>query len=348
MGDSSDRIDVKLDGSNYSLWKLSAMAALVYRDLFEHVEGLCPCPGALKSDSSDQVAKRAAEIRAWKVADRKAWTIIFGSIDPALRPRFSNIVEAKSLWDQLAEMFTQTGDIRVYQLEQEVYSATQGSRSIRDFYNYMHSLWSQLDILAPILRPSCLNYTRCPSTRLQTQDRHRLHSFLMKLGSPYEGVRSQLLHRSPRPSLLDAVKELQSEETRLGLLSSSAVPDSTAILAALPHVPPIVLAAPPRPSPTRGPRRLSCTYCHRPGHDESHCWKKRNASRLSASPRVTTASPISQPITLVSPSTDDRIAALETQLARLSPSLPRSFPDSRYFYISLIAGSTAAAYSTFG
>ena len=69
MGDSSDRIDVKLDGSNYSLWKPSAMEALVYCDLFENVEGFCPCPVALNSESSDEVAKRAAEIRAWNVAD---------------------------------------------------------------------------------------------------------------------------------------------------------------------------------------------------------------------------------------------------------------------------------------
>ena len=82
----------------------------------------------------------------------------------------------------------------------------------------------------------------------------------MKLGSPYEGIRGQLLHRFPRPSLLDVVKELQSEETRLGLLSSSTISNSTA-----------VLAAPPRVPPTRGPRRPLCTYCHRPSHDESQC-----------------------------------------------------------------------------
>ena len=145
MGDSSDRIEVKLNGSNYSLWKPSAMAALVYRDLFEHVEGFRLCLVAFtNTDSSkpspEAIKQRAAEIRAWTIADRKAWAILFGSIDPTLRPQFSHIMGAKCLWDQLAEMFTETGDIRVYQLEQEIYCATQGSRSIRDFYNYMHSL----------------------------------------------------------------------------------------------------------------------------------------------------------------------------------------------------------------
>ncbi|KAI3427499.1 ATG13 domain-containing protein [Psidium guajava] len=340
MGDSNDRIDVKLDGSNYSLWKPSAMAALVYRDLFEHVEGFRLCPVAFTDiDSSkpslEAIKQRAAEIRAWTIADRKALAIIFGSIDPTLRPQFSHIMGAKCLWDQLAEMFTEIGDIRVYQLEQEIYCATQGSRSIRDFYNYMHSLWSQLDILAPVLCSTCLKCTQCPSTRLQAQDRHRLHAFLMKLGSPYEGIRGQLLHRSPRPSLLDAVKELQSEKTRLGLLSSSTVSDSTAILATPPCIP-----------PTRSSCRPSCTYCHRLGHDESHCWrKKKDVSRPPMPPHPiqhSTSSSLARPVTLASSSTDDRVAAFEAQLARLSPLLG-SFPGSSTPAAISSIGSTAAA-----
>ena len=40
---------------------------------------------------------------------------------------------------------------------------------------------------------------------------------------------------------------------------------------------------------------------------------------------------------------EDRIAALEVQLARLSPSLPRSFPDSGTSTTLSSAGSTATA-----
>ncbi|KAF8020153.1 hypothetical protein BT93_G0761 [Corymbia citriodora subsp. variegata] len=58
MGDLGDRINVKFDGSNYVLWQPSTMAALVYCDLIEHVEGLCICHAQLKDTEQPKLTSR--------------------------------------------------------------------------------------------------------------------------------------------------------------------------------------------------------------------------------------------------------------------------------------------------
>ena len=69
MVDSSDCIDVKLDGFNYIIWKPTVMAALVYRDLYEHVDGTHPCPTSLSDTaeprpSANQIAQCQSEIKS--------------------------------------------------------------------------------------------------------------------------------------------------------------------------------------------------------------------------------------------------------------------------------------------
>src|SRR5436190_23813493 len=57
---------------------------------------------------------------------------------------------------------------------------------------------------------------------LQRQrDRRNLFHFAMRLRPEFEALRGSLLHRSPLPSITDAVCEFIVEETRLRLMSST-------------------------------------------------------------------------------------------------------------------------------
>jgi hypothetical protein len=84
---------------------------------------------------------------------------------------------------------------------------------------------------------------------------------MMGLREDFEPTRAALLSRSPLPSLDAAVKELISEENRRPHhhLSSSDV----------------VLATPRPPSSSDRHRRI-CTYCQKPGHDITECYRKKN------------------------------------------------------------------------
>uniref|UniRef100_A0A2N9HJJ7 Reverse transcriptase Ty1/copia-type domain-containing protein n=1 Tax=Fagus sylvatica TaxID=28930 RepID=A0A2N9HJJ7_FAGSY len=88
----------------------------------------------------------------------------------------------------------------------------------------------------------------------------RFTQFMMGLREDFEPTRAALLSRSPLPSLDAAVKELISEENRRPHhhLSSSDV----------------VLATPRPPSSSDRSRRF-CTYCQKPGHDITECYRKK-------------------------------------------------------------------------
>ncbi|GFZ05934.1 hypothetical protein Acr_18g0001040 [Actinidia rufa] len=91
-------------------------------------------------------------------------------------------------------------------------------KSISAFLPQIYSIWDQLAPSEP--KWLCAG----DSTLFATyRDQQRLILFLMGLSDIYEPVRTSLLHRIPLPTLEQAISELLSEETRLGLVSTSHV-----------------------------------------------------------------------------------------------------------------------------
>ncbi|GFS37423.1 hypothetical protein Acr_00g0051930 [Actinidia rufa] len=91
-------------------------------------------------------------------------------------------------------------------------------QSISAFLPQIYSIWDQLAPSEP--KWLCAG----DSTLFATyRDQQRLILFLVGLSDIYEPVRAFLLHRIPLPTLEQAISELLSEETRLGLVSTSHV-----------------------------------------------------------------------------------------------------------------------------
>jgi hypothetical protein len=126
----------------------------------------------------------------------------------------------------------------------------------------MQFLWDQLALSDPAWKDPT-----DAQMYADRRDHHRLYQFLMALRDDFEPVRGQLLHRSPLPTLDQAVCELVQEETRLSTLRSQHTPHTHSVLAA------------PSPQPEhsdksdRSGRGHSknrdnpfCRYCRRRGH----------------------------------------------------------------------------------
>ena len=135
----------------------------------------------------------------------------------------------------------------------------QPGKTITSFLSEMHYVWDQLTSFEPEFTDAT-NANKFFSYR----DRQRLVLFLMDLIDDFEHVRASLLHRSPLPTLNQAVTELLSKETRLGPHKTSSTDN--------------VLATTRRSqskghyhSSTYGSSKQWCNYCKKPGHTLLDC-----------------------------------------------------------------------------
>ncbi|GFY84807.1 hypothetical protein Acr_03g0015810 [Actinidia rufa] len=94
----------------------------------------------------------------------------------------------------------------------------ESGQSISTFLPQIYSTWDQLAPSEP--KWLCAgDFTLFATYR----DQQRLILFLMGLFDIYEPVRTSLIHRIPLPTLEQAISELLSEKTHLGLVSTSHV-----------------------------------------------------------------------------------------------------------------------------
>ncbi|KAH7866524.1 hypothetical protein Vadar_021523 [Vaccinium darrowii] len=160
---------------------------------------------------------------------------------------------AKAIWDFLKERYSTTGLAHQYQLLSNLHRLRQEpGQSINDFLSQVYCVWDQLALSEPTW--SCtIDAQRFTNHR----DQQRLILFLMALTPDFEPVRASLLHRSPLPTLEQAISELLSEETRLGTIKT---PHQDTVLATLSS------------RKTQSVQQSdSCTYCHSRDHTLLHC-----------------------------------------------------------------------------
>ncbi|GFZ16754.1 hypothetical protein Acr_26g0000240 [Actinidia rufa] len=154
-------------------------------------------------------------------------------------------------------------------------------QSISAFLPQIYFIWDQLAPFEP--KWLCAG----DSTLFATyRDQQRLILFLMGLSDIYEPVRASLLHRIPLPTLEQAISELLSEETRLGLVSTSHVATALATPASRPNECTFCHATDHRLLTC--PIRV-CKTCHQrgPGHYRSDC--PNNPTRQDTRPQSTAA-----------------------------------------------------------
>uniref|UniRef100_A0A2N9EXS6 Integrase catalytic domain-containing protein n=1 Tax=Fagus sylvatica TaxID=28930 RepID=A0A2N9EXS6_FAGSY len=264
-------ITVILDGpASYHAWSQNMTVFLKGRRLWRYVTGDIPKPvprSDTDSGSSDgdsvaaavvQVDDFEARLEEWESIQCRILSWFINTSVPAISSLLPRLETGQAAWSFLATRYNCTYDFALeFHIEVKLYQMRQESgQSISDYYSQTASMWEQLAAADPPLR-----YAEDIDLFAKYKDRRRFTQFMMGLREDFEPTRAALLSRSPLPSLDAAVKELISEENRRPHhhLSSSDV----------------VLATPRPPSSSDRSRRI-CTYCQKPGHDITECYRKKN------------------------------------------------------------------------
>uniref|UniRef100_A0A2N9H768 Retrotransposon gag domain-containing protein n=1 Tax=Fagus sylvatica TaxID=28930 RepID=A0A2N9H768_FAGSY len=228
----------------------------------------------------------------------------------------------QAAWSFLATRYNCTFDFALeFHIEVKLYQMHQESgQSISNYYSQTASMWEQLAVADPPLQ-----YAEDINLFAKYKDRRRFTQFMMGLREDFEPTRATLLSRSPLPSLDAAVKELIFEENQHPHhhLSSSDV----------------VLATPRPPSSSSDRPCCICTYCQKPGHNITKCYrKKKDDKRKQHQSRGTFPRP--QAAAVSSTPTDDPVVTVSQfesmfhqYMSQPSPALSvtsgnKSWPDS--------------------
>jgi hypothetical protein len=263
-------ITVILDGpASYHAWSQNMTVFLKGRRLWRYVTGDIPKPvprSDTDSSSSDgdsvaaevvQVDDFEARLEEWESIQCRILSWFINTSVPTISSLLPRLETGQAAWSFLATRYNCTYDFALeFHIEVKLYQMRQESgQSISDYYSQTASMWEQLAAADPPLR-----YAEDIDLFAKYKDRRRFTQFMMGLREDFEPTRAALLSRSPLPSLDAAVKELISEENRRPHhhLSSSDV----------------VLATPRPPSSSDRSRRF-CTYCKKPGHDITECYRKK-------------------------------------------------------------------------
>jgi hypothetical protein len=218
------------------------------------------------SDSSDgdsvaaavvQVDDFEARLEEWESIQCRILSWFINTSVPAISSLLPRLETGQAAWSFLATRYNCTYDFALeFHIEVKLYQMRQESgQSISDYYSQTASMWEQLAAADPPLR-----YAEDIDLFAKYKDRRRFTQFMMGLREDFEPTRAALLSRSPLPSLDAAVKELISEENRRPHHHLSSLD--------------VVLATPRPPSSSDRSRRF-CTYCQKPGHDITECYRKK-------------------------------------------------------------------------
>ncbi|GFY82953.1 hypothetical protein Acr_02g0011930 [Actinidia rufa] len=256
-------IIIILDGPNYIPWSQAMSSFLKGRKLWRYVTGDIKAP---TQGAAETPTEFIALLEEWDSKNHQIIMWIRNTSIPFISLQFGRFDTAHALWEFLVTRYT-TADLACqYQLMTSLCRQRQElGQSISAFLPQIYSIWDQLAPSEP--KWLCAG----DSTLFATyRDQQRLILFLMGLSNIYEPVRASLLHRIPFLTLEQAISELLSEETRLGLVSTSHVATALATPGSRGRGSSggsrSFSASGSQPSSGSASRPNECTFCHATDH----------------------------------------------------------------------------------
>ncbi|KAL5564462.1 hypothetical protein UlMin_027626 [Ulmus minor] len=201
-------LHVKLDRSNYVLWR-SQMDNVIYANGFENfIEGLSVCPE--KTDPTTGAVN--PEFVAWRRQDRLILSWIYSSLTPEIMSQIVGHTTSNSAWNALEKIFSSSSRAQIMQLRLQLQTTKKNSISMIDFIMKIKGF---CDSLAAI------------GESVSEQD--QIMNLLAGLGSDYNAVVTSISARDSQLSLESVHSLLLTFEHRLEQQNSF---DDTGVIAA--------------------------------------------------------------------------------------------------------------------
>lgn len=140
-------ISVKLDRTNYSIWRSQVLPALRGHDLAGYVFGTKPCPPEFLDapDGNGGVSRTINPAYThWIREDQLLLSWLLSSISPSLLSQVVRCKTTSEVWHLLEMFFVSRSRSRMLQLKVQLQTTKKGSLSIADYFAKMQSFVDDL------------------------------------------------------------------------------------------------------------------------------------------------------------------------------------------------------------
>lgn len=154
-------------------------------------------------------------LESWERCNDMLVSWIQNSIAQQLRSSVAFVDDAREVWNELKECFTQQNGPRIYELKKALLNLTQEDDPISIYYGKLKSLLDELSIYDPV--PEC----NCGKMKVLT-DRYQsdyVIQFLMGLNETYSNIRDQIMLIDPLPAVNKVFSYIQQQERQRQMTS---------------------------------------------------------------------------------------------------------------------------------
>ncbi|XP_048140718.1 uncharacterized protein LOC125316437 [Rhodamnia argentea] len=136
----------------------------------------------------------------------RAW--LFNTMEKDLQSTVAYAMDAKELWDDLKEQYSEGNQTQIYQIKFEIYILKRDGKRVREYYSKLKLLWDELEFY--LEKPSCC----CGANNkfVAQRETEKIFQFLMGLTSEYNTVQSNILSIELMPSLNKVYQMIVHEE----------------------------------------------------------------------------------------------------------------------------------------
>lgn len=151
------------------------------------------------------------EFDSWDITNSMIVSWIYSSLDKSLQGSLTYIDDARRMWLELKEHYSQGNAQWIHELKKEICRLEQGGDFLAVYYTKLKALWDELDEYVDVYEYTCAAATK----QARDKEVEKPHHFLMGIDTTsYGRVCSRILNAEPLPSVNKAFSIVNQEEKR--------------------------------------------------------------------------------------------------------------------------------------
>jgi hypothetical protein len=195
----SNYVTIKLDHSNYLMWKFQIIGILDAYSLLDHLEDPTPCPSKfLFSHPGTETQEVNPLYTQWRARDKALFALISSTLSPSAISLVMGQTSASGIWKILVNRYTSVSRSNIVNLKRELNNIKKNSDSVTE---YLHKIKEARNKLV--------------SVGIHIDDEKILHIVLQGLPSEFHSFTSAMLTKNEAVKFEELHTLMKTEEDLL-------------------------------------------------------------------------------------------------------------------------------------